>query len=302
MPKKDLPPSDIYDQTNAIGFNPISIEQKYTDLKNNFTIANEKLAAAQAIATEDREKTALQTLLTSLKSADNIIKEDDLLTLVNDVDFLKTELLNPNNFVVNAPPVQMDGDLISYDVKITPSVTKTLGPYRNPIEFKFDVPATGGLKVDFSVGPALSFGKNSRDQFYYLESTTNTDSVLLKSRANNNIISPGLAAFLHAYSRGRKFVSTGGVFGIGAGFQNISDVNLSLYFGMTEVIGKTQKFMLSGGISLLRVERIKNDQFQENHKYLTSEIAIADVTEKVFRSSAFLSISYNLTSRTQVVK
>ena len=300
--QKDLSQIDISDEVDKLNINVETSKTDYSTLKQSFLLMNEKLAFIKTKATTDPEKASIDAIVSNLKNVDDLIEEEGFLSLINDVDYLQGELKNPNNFIVNSPPVQMDGDIASFDVKITPSATRTLGPYRNPIEFKFDVPAKGGLKVDFSVGPTLSFGKNAKDQLYYLEKTSNSDMVTLKGRNNNNNISPGIGAFMHAYPRSGKFTSIGGMFGIGAGFQNTSTTNFNIYFGLTGVLGKTQRIMISSGVSYLRVERIKNDQFEEGIKYPVSEINIDNVTEKVYKPSFFFSISYNLTNRVEVVK
>lgn len=299
--QKDLSQKDISNEVDDLHINSEDAKKYYEDLKESFLLINEKLAIANTKATTNEEKKSLDPIATNLKNADDLIEEESFLSIINDIDYLKGELKNQNNFTVNSPPVQMDGDIANFDVKITPTSTRTLGPYRNPIEFKFDVPSKGGLKVDFSVGPTLSFGKNAKDQLYYLKETSSSDTVTLKQRSNNNKITPGIGAFMHAYPRSGKFTSIGGMFGIGAGFQNTSDLNFNLYFGLTSVLGKTQRIMISSGVSYLRVERIKNDQFEENTKYPVSEISIDDVTEKVYKPSFFLAVSFNLTNRIEVV-
>jgi hypothetical protein len=195
----------------------------------------------------------------------------------------------------------MDGDLVSYEITITPTTTRAYAPYRNPMKFTFDVPAHGGTKVDFSVGPAVSFGKNAKDEKYYLEETSNPDEVKLKSRPNNNAITPSLAAFMHVYPRSAKWAAVGGLFGIGVGFQSTSEVNASLFVGITAVLGKQQKVMVGLGFSFLRVQRIKNDQYVAGH-LCGFQKNLNDVTEPVYKTSGFLSISYNLSSRKEIVR
>lgn len=242
-----------------------------------------------------------------IEKAEDLIEEEALLALVDEIDFLYNELRNKNNFIVVSPPVQMDGDFVSYTVKITPSITKTLGPNRSPMQFKFDIPAKKGLKVDFGVGPAISFGNNAKDDKYFLATIDangrllGQDSVRLTKLKNNNAISPSIAAMMHIYARSGKLTSWGGSFGVGAGFQNTNDINLSLYTGLCVVFGKREKIMLSGGVSWLKIERRKEDRYlATGDRFKASDINLSEATEKVFKPSLFLGITYSLTNKIEI--
>jgi hypothetical protein len=237
-----------------------------------------------------------------VEEADKLISDEVLLSLLDEVDFLYKELGNKNNFNVVSPPVQMDGDMVSYNVNITPCVTRTIGPNKSPMQFKFDIPAKRGLKVDFSVGPTLSFSDNSKDDKYFLEEIvgSNPDSVKLKKLDNNNAVSPSLAAMMHIYSRGAKGFALGWLFGVGVGFQSTTQLNVNIYTGISLVAGKREKVMFNAGCSWLRVDRIKNKQFADGTNYAASKITLGDVTEKVFKPSFFFGISYNLTNKVEV--
>ncbi|WP_422104650.1 hypothetical protein [Winogradskyella sp.] len=215
------------------------------------------------------------------------------------VDYLYGELKNKNNFIAKAPPIQANGDLVNFEVTITPTRTHELGSYKNPITYSFDVPVKGGLKVDFSVGPTFAFGDGALDEKYFFESTDTENMGILKERDNNNILNPGVAAMMHYYRRSGKNMSWGGLFGVGAGFQSIDDVNLSFYGGISFVLGKEQKIMLNTGVVFMNVDRLKKGQFEVDNTYDTTEVSLSDVTEKVFKGSFFISISYNLANRVE---
>ncbi|MGV3465064.1 MAG: hypothetical protein ACO1OT_07210, partial [Heyndrickxia sp.] len=247
----------------------------------------------------DRKK--ISTSLEYIEEADELIDQELLVGLYTDVEYLFNELSNPNNFKVTSPPVQMDGDLVRFSVNIIPTPSKTLGAYKNPVVFNFEVPTKGGLKVDFSVGPIISFGKNARDEKFFLKEGVNKlDTVILRQRDNNNAISPSIGALMHFYPRTGKYNGWGGLFGVGAGFQTIEDIDLSIFAGLSYVIGKKQKLMLNTGVSYLRVDRLKDVEFVVDKEYSVNKIALANVTEKVFKPSFFLSISYNLSNRVEI--
>ncbi len=276
-----------------------SIKNHYHDFKALYievetlyerTEATAEMLDQNNVLKKDLVKT-IKTASGKIEKADILMDEETLLALYDEVEFLYSELGNKNNFTAVAPPVQMDDDMVTYKINITPTATRSLTAFRNPMEFKFDVPTRGGLKTDFSVGPVVSFGKNARDHKYYKDSTGE-----LQELKNKNEISPSLAALMHFYARSGKSTSYGGLFGIGVGFQSTSDVNASLFFGASIVMGKKQKIMLNGGVSYLRVERLQSDQYKIGEG-LPADTDISTVTEKVFKPSPFLSISYNITTK-----
>lgn len=237
-----------------------------------------------------------------LEEANKKLNEEDFLKLIEDVMVLQEALQNSKYFEVKSAPIQMDGDFMEFTVKITPVQTNDLMPFETAQAFPVSIPARGGLKVDFSVGPIISFGKNSRDEKYYFklpETTSAVKDTTLSLLNNNNTISPSIAAMMHFYGRSGKTSSIGGLFGVGAGFQSINDVNISIVAGLSMILGKREKIMLNTGVSYLRIERLKTNQYIDGGKYSPSKVNLSDVTEKVFKPSFFLSISYNLTRRVQ---
>lgn len=265
----------------------------YNQLVSNYEKLQEQY---DQIGEEGGDQSELDKPMQTAKNTLKVIQEEKPAALYADVDFLYNELQNKNNFKAVAPPVQADGDYINYKVAITPSRTNTLGTFKNPSNFDFDIPVKGGWKTDFSVGPTFSFGHASRDDKYFFEQSSNDGKVILKKRDNDNIVSPGLAAMMHFYRRSGKDFNWGGMMGVGAGFQSIDDVNLSFFAGLSAVLGKSQKIMISAGYSFLNVERLKTGEYKVDNEYL-ADTSLNDVTEKVIKGSLFVSVSYNLTNR-----
>ncbi len=300
--KLDTRYEDIQGKVNPLTIRAETIKTHYLDFKSLYeeveSLYDQAKAESEDLSTINKtQKKQIEKSSNAIEKGYNLINEESLLALLSDVEFLRLELQNPKNFTAVAPPIQMEDDFVTYIVKVTPTLTGSYGPFKSPKSFKFDVPTRGGLKVDFSVGPVVSFGKGSRD-FRYYKGTPNPASgdFELMQRDNRNDISPSLAAFMHFYPRSGRPSALGGLLGVGAGFQAISDVNLSLFTGLTSVLGKKQKVMLSGGLSYLRVDRLKRDQYRVGGVY-SSDVSLSDVTEKVFKASPFLSITYNLASR-----
>lgn len=297
LAQKDISASEMKKLVNKVE-EPKKIKQLHKELTNSFNKLKRDYLDFLKDA-QDNEKEVLNNIFKKLEESFKTLDEAALLSLYSEVNFLYTELKNENNFKVVSPPTQADGDIVNYEVTITPSQTNTLGPNRNPINFNFDVPVKGGLKVDFSVGPIFSFGKGSRDEKYYSEISDTPDKIILRQRDNNNSINPGIGALMHFYKRSGTNTSFGGLFGVGAGFQTIEDVNLSFYTGFSLVMGKKQKIMLNTGISFLNVERLKETEFEIDKEYNSSDFDLNNVTEKVFKPSFFLSLTYNITNRVE---
>lgn len=300
----DKPKEAIMAKVDKIGEPSPSVKRDYLEMKRAYREAEVWYHKVEAYKTDNvlqkAQLKAVETSLEKIEEADEMIDETSLIALFTDVDYLFTELKNENNYNVVSPPVQMDGDLVRYAVKIIPASTRTLGAHKNPMEFAFEVPTRGGLKVDFSVGPAVSFGDNAKDQkFYWEESATQTAATLCQ-RANNNAVTPSIGALMHAYSRTGKYSGFGGMFGIGAGFQSQESINANFFAGLSYVMGKKQKLMISGGVSYLRVDRLKENEFVVGNQYETGKVKLSDVTEKVYKPSPFLSVSYNLSSRVEM--
>lgn len=271
----------------------INFETEYKKVKLLYNKAKEEAKNAT-----DSTDVKINNALTLIEKSYDDIEGENFLLLYKDVRYLSAELRNKKNFTVTAPPVQMVDDFVNYVVTITPVNTNTLAPYTSKMEFSFDIPSNSGLEVDFSVGPTVSLGKNAKDEKYFLEpSTTTVGNSILRQRDNNNSGTPGLAAMMHFYDRAAKETAFGGLFGVGAGFQTIDDIDLSFYLGGSVLLGKKQKVMLNAGLSFLRVDRLKNKEFVVGNEYTTLNFDVNNVVEKVFKSSFFISLSYNITKR-----
>lgn len=243
-------------------------------------------------------KTAITAALKLIKEAYEEIEDEEFMSLYRDVTYLQAELINEANFIVVGPPVQVEDDFANFQVSATPINTYTLAPHNSKMEFSFDIPAQGGYEVDFSVGPTVSIGKGAKDEKYFLqESTLTAGKSFLRQRENNNSGVPGLAAMMHIYRRSGTETAFGGLFGVGAGFQSIEDVDLSFYLGGSIILGKMQKVMINTGLSFLRVDRLKEKEFMLDQEYTTEDFEINNVVEKVFKSSFFISLSYSLAKR-----
>lgn len=243
-----------------------------------------------------KEKKRVEDALEKIEEAHEVIEGRNISGLLDEIETLNKAADDPKNFTITSTPIQMEGDAVEFKIKQTPKDPKVASEITwAPLT----VPVKGGWKTDFSVGPAFSFGKESLDEKYYLENLSDTTAAL-RGNDNNNSIRPGLAAMMHFYPRTGRYDAYGFMFGVGAGFQSIDDVNLSFFGGGSILLGKERKVILSGGISYLRLDRLKTPQYEKDAVYPVKPIDLDDVTEKVFRPSFFLSISYAIASKVEI--
>ncbi|MEQ6167300.1 hypothetical protein AAOE16_08905 [Ekhidna sp. MALMAid0563] len=245
-----------------------------------------------------------------IEDAYHQVENDQYLKLIEDVITLQRALENKSYFEVVSPPIQMDGDFVEFTVNITPTRVNDLLPYEQATEFQMQIPGKGGWRADFSVGPTISMGSGARNHSFFLEKQVNTtmvgsddipteiDSVgVLRKTVESDAVRPGVAAMIHAYPRTGKGLNVGWMLGVGAGFQSTDDLNFSLYSGPTFVVGKREKFMFSLGWSFHNVDRLK-EEYRVGEGYPADEIDTNNLTQKYFKSSFFLSLSYAIGSRT----
>ncbi len=252
---------------------------------------------AKDTATNESDRKRIEDASKKIEKSFETFKEENIIVLFDQLTFLHNELNNENNYIAQAPPIQMTGDFVEYKCKITPTKTNIYGAYKSPQEISFIIPNNSGAKVDFSVGPTLSLGNNAKNELYFLEESTTTGKSYLRQRDNNNAGLPGVAAMMHVYDRSATETALGLLFGVGAGFKSIDNVDLSFYLGGSLILGRNQKVMLNSGVSLQRVDRLKEKQYAVGKEYTTQDFKLDDVVEKVFKPSLFISLSYSLAKR-----
>ncbi len=184
-------------------------------------------AALAAAKVGENEKKIVEGAKENFENGHHKIAEDDYLKLIDDVYTLQEALSIANSFTVTSPPVQIDGDAVAFEVSAVPVKLSDLVGYTPSKVFPVEIPAKGGLKVDFSVGPVFSFGNAAKDDLYYLQPVPGKDSTDLFRRNNNNAVSPGIAAMMHAYRRNGTIFGWGLAFGVGANVENFDNVKAS---------------------------------------------------------------------------
>ncbi len=88
------------------------------------------------------------------------------------------------------------------------------------------------------------------------------------------------------------------MFGVNAGFKELTDIDLGFLGGISAILGRSQKAIVSTGVSYLKVSRLKEGQYRVGQAY--PEVKLEEVTQSVLRPSWFIAVSLNLGKRTIV--
>ncbi|TVR83640.1 MAG: hypothetical protein EA409_02560 [Saprospirales bacterium] len=170
--------------------------------------------------------------------------------------------------------------------------------------FTYEFKTSGGLKIDFSTGFIIT---GLTDKKYYLKSVSRldttffvdngqpTDSIVgidtptLKqiNEGNKDDYNFGLGILSHIYVR------TGGTFNfaLSPGLMLTSNTDVNILLGGSIMASDKSRFVLSGGVALGRVERLRSD-LAIGEIWDDSSTSIIP-TERVPRKSWFVSLTFN---------
>ncbi len=246
-------------------------------------------AITEAQNAGQKDKAALMRNALQQIQKDYLALEKKYKQTLNDLKQLFADATNQASYVVKSSPLKLEGaagdaDEVSYDI--------TVG--ENSYTDVFSV--RGGWKIDYSVGAVLNY---ISDKTYFLDSGGKLQEQ--NKGASFNAVTPTVASMLHIYKRRSGEVAYAGTFGINAGFKELTDIKLGFLVGASAIVGRSQKFILSTGLSYLQVDRLKEAQYQLNTVYDgVKDFKIDGVIERVLRPSWFLAFSLNISRRTVI--
>ena len=278
---------------NNEGVNSAAINRLKTDFQN-FTAAYskvyeqyEKTADAAHNAKNDGHEAKIESAQEQVqKDYDALSKQYEV--ALDSISSLFVKAISPANYIVTSDPIDVEDDTDEVEFQIQIGGPKD--DFNKITPFKKRLKVSGGLKIDYSVGLALKF--ISDDQFFF------DDDKKLQQQSKNNALTPGITSMIHFYPRTSKGVAFGGMFGINADFKEITDINLGFLAGPSIILGRSQKIILSGGISFSKVSRLKDGEYKIGTVY--NDTKIEDVTNKILQPSWFCSFSYSITKRNVV--
>ena len=192
----------------------------------------------------------------------------------------------PSSYIAPSIGRVAKGDEVEFKVKIN---KKDYEP------FVFDTKC--GLKLDYSVGPIVSIGKNAQNLIPYFDKKTDS-TVTLQTRIPENRVNLGMGSFLHVSGRNGRNARMGMLVGIGTELKDLTVIETNLAIGPTVILGKQSNLIsLSAGVNFNKVNRLKTDEYKIGNVYKKDAQALDNTVEKVFKPSLFFSISYILPKR-----
>lgn len=162
--------------------------------------------------------------------------------------------------------------------------------------FNVEAIVTGGVKVDFSTGGVVNIGRTKffdqtyrKDPYYKKDGTLSSDSITIVRNRNNNVVIPSIGAFMNIYSRAMTNLNLGGIFGASVG----TDQRLYWHLGGSVIIGKSDRWILSGGVSMAKAD-VLNGKYTEGQILPAKEFPAEISIEKATRLGGFFSLTWNL--------
>ena len=182
-------------------------------------------------------------------------------------------------------------DDVIYSISTEPKMNLKTNILPKPMNYSIKLNIKGGIQMNvssgffFNVGLSrnkYSFEKNETDSNYHIERV---------KRKNSDLFTPAFGLLLHVYKRSPETVKLAGTLGIAT-----SDANSLKYFlGGSVIIGKSQRFVISGGFAGTKIEYLKFPYNLEKKTYTESQVKLLEEfpTEGLFRIGGFLGISFN---------
>jgi hypothetical protein len=257
-------------------------EKAYGKARNQYDKALKAAHAANDEALETKIEAAKETIIEAYEVLD---KNYD--TALNTIENLWQIANSDGNYAAISNPVFMkDADEIEFEIKIAKTEAELTSA--KPISPNFNI--AGGTKFDYSVGPVFN---TITDDIYFLDADKK-----LQQDKNTNVVTPGIAAMMHITRRNVGNAALGGMFGINANFNQITDVDLGFLGGLTAMLGRDRKFFISSGVSIFKVNRLKSEEFKTGTVYKDTDLP--NVVSKVLKPSFFVSVSMSIAKRVQI--
>ncbi len=238
------------------------------------------LLILKAVATKDIER-----IQQTIKAADDIVQKINLSKKLNQVEILDRILQKKDTYDYFSAPIQGEEDYLEFNVEIK-SKRDLSNTYHinNDKSFRYFEYLTGGIRFDFSIGTTFDFG--TVDEKYTL------DAQNVIKRVDNNKYNPTIAGIFHASFRNTSDFAWG--VSLGASFTTGLSFN-SIFPGISLLIGKRNKVIITAGPSLRQVNELKS--YYKEGNTLASTLADDDLLTKNFKIGGFVGISYNLTPK-----
>lgn len=285
----------VKENPNILELNSLlkAFEENYDILKRVSEVYKlEIINKSNGQGVDDNTFSSVETLLKEADKLKYIVSANKYNSLFEEINKLYTELLNENNYFVASDPIQAKGDIINYNLIIQPREGKDPIFVSENRNFNVEVPIYGGIKIDFSTGFVVT--NNLYNRKYSLSNYLADSSMKVISQDKNNSLAQfSLGAMLHISKRCNKNFKPALTFGLGLNSTDLT--NLQLFFGLSAMLGSSERFLITTGLSLANVDYLKGKySLGTPTKNLNDDTPL---TEKVIKAGWFISFSYNLTSK-----
>jgi|GEM_PF-6333364 len=215
------------------------------------------------------------------------LKASQLNQLINNTQIADALLKTTEPYEFESNPIQPLEDMVQFNVQIKKNNETSL--VKN---FTYTEYVQKGVRWDFSVGAVFDFVISR--QTYDLQNTGNNDKVKIVEN-NRNQFYPSLAGMLHSSFRTGNTVTWGISFGASL---DISEFKLNSFFpGLSIMLGKREKTIITAGPSFSNVTQLKKYYFQNIDKEYDKTLDVNSITTNNFKIGFFVGITYNLTNK-----
>jgi len=240
------------------------------------------------------------------KKTDEVDKiTDNIKKLLDKLNELKTakigdKILEAYNKVMTARITKVVTKYANYGtdeilIKVNIKKKQDVACYPEVTSFNLNAVVTNGIKIDFSTGAVLNFGREKffdqsyRKDPYYRAGNVLSDSIVIKRNRNNNVLMPSLGVFMHVYTRTEGGFKFGGLIGASTG----TDQRFYTHLGGSILLGKSDRIILTGGVSVAKAN-ILNGIYSEGQIVKKADAPEIIPVEEATRVGAFFSVSWNL--------
>lgn len=227
----------------------------------------------------------------------------DIPTKLLKVEAIHNVLINDKAYEIVSAPIQPFEDFVTFDVTIKHRDPLRISEFDDNRQFTYMEYTRGGVRFDFSTGVVFNFGGNNnkyeiRDVVItgvdenQNQIVSNKKQIVLSDR---NDFTPMLSGMFHTSFRRNGIWSLGLTLGASL---NVETFQLnSLFPGVSLLIGKKQKFIITAGPAFRQVDVLK-DNYNVGVDYEVGDITdSSQLTSKQFKIGGFIGISYNLTQK-----
>lgn len=224
----------------------------------------------------------IEKMISSLNTSDDTIiqNQKDLSTSAESIRLLIEKLLatKANAFLL---PIDINGDNIDY-VEIQLDIYD--GDRETPETYKYKVWIEGGVKIDISGGVHIT---SLFDSEYYTTDGENNEKLIHKN--DNGEYDFGFGTMVNISLRGGSWVRP--TLNFGALFTSNQKFQMLAGFGF--ILGKNERLIVHGGLSMGRVDTLKSNFFADGEtSYNLGTDGNVPLDEK-FKFGHFFGITYN---------